>query len=621
MIQATFDTPPTIANPDTIVITAARAPEEAAATPASATVLDATRIERLGEPLVPALLRLTPSAAVATSGPAGSLTEVRIRGAEANHTLLFIDGIRVNDPAAGNTARFELLNADLASRIEVVRGPQSALWGSEAVGGVIAIDGADAPGFTAATEAGSFGFRRALASGGVRSGTAALSLGLGWQRAGGIDSFDGHGEGGGDGDRDGYRNFSGRLRGNWRPSPNVEIGASGLALTGISQFDGLDPVTFVRADTRDSTRNRLLAGRLWGRFGKADAAWSGRLSASLLGSSNRNLLDGDEINRTRGRRSSWSGQLEHRFALGSTAQTVIAAVDREKEDFHARDVIYGGFSNQDRSREHSAVTLEWRGEAGPLVGDVAIRRDRFNRFKGATSLRTSALANLGGGFALAASYGEGIAQPTFFDLYGFFAGSFAGNPSLQPERSRGVEASLRFRRPALQAALTWYRQRLSDEIVDVFDSAAGQFTTVNRAGRSRRSGIEAEAGYRFANAARLTAHYAYLKASEPGEVRETRRPRHSGSIALDGTTGRVTYGAALAYTGPRTDRDFDFFPAPAVRLGSYWLASARVAFAVSERFELFARVANAFDDRYQDAFGYRTEGRSGHVGLRLAAHR
>ena len=90
-------------------------------------------------------LRLIPSVSVAVSGPAGSLTQVRIRGAEANQTLLFVEGIRANDPAAGNEPRFELLNADLASRIEVVRGPQSALWGSEAIGGVIAVSG-EAPG-------------------------------------------------------------------------------------------------------------------------------------------------------------------------------------------------------------------------------------------------------------------------------------------------------------------------------------------------------------------------------------------------------------------------------------------------------------------------------------------
>ena len=133
---------------DQIVITASRAPEQEAQTPASVTIIDRERIEHLGEPLAPALLRLTPSVAVTTLGGSGLLTEVRIRGSEANHTLLFIDGIRANDPASGNTPRFELLNADLISRIEVVRGPQSALWGSEAIGGVIAVNGVDdAPGY------------------------------------------------------------------------------------------------------------------------------------------------------------------------------------------------------------------------------------------------------------------------------------------------------------------------------------------------------------------------------------------------------------------------------------------------------------------------------------------
>src|SRR5262252_8199568 len=96
---------------DQIVITASRAPETEVNTPASVTIIDSEEINRLDQPLIPTLLRLTPSASVSISGPAGSLTEVRIRGSEANHTLLFVDGIRVNDPASGDAPRFELLNA------------------------------------------------------------------------------------------------------------------------------------------------------------------------------------------------------------------------------------------------------------------------------------------------------------------------------------------------------------------------------------------------------------------------------------------------------------------------------------------------------------------------------
>src|SRR6476646_1276171 len=156
-----------------IVITASRVPDTETSTPASVTVLDDKLIAHLGEPLVPDLLRLVPSTSVSVSGPPGSLTEVRIRGAEANHTLLFIDGIRTNDPATGDQPRFDLLNADIASRIAVVRGPQSALWGSEAIGGVVAVNGVDdGHGYTLSAEGGSFGFARAAGSGSLTSGNA-----------------------------------------------------------------------------------------------------------------------------------------------------------------------------------------------------------------------------------------------------------------------------------------------------------------------------------------------------------------------------------------------------------------------------------------------------------------
>lgn len=615
LVQAPIDS-------NTIVVTASRAPETAAETPASVTVIDQNQIDRLGEPLVPALLRLTPSAAVATSGTAGSLTEVRIRGAEANHTLLFIDGIRANDPATGNIPRFELLNADLASRIEVVRGPQSALWGSEAIGGVVAVDTMPPTGdsITGAMEAGSFGLRRASATASRSTGDARLSFGLGWQSADGIDSFDGGG------DRDGYRNLSVRASGSWTPVPSFELGLSGFALTGRSEFDGLDPVTFVHADTLDSSRNRLAAGRLWARIGKPDGRWAGKLSSALLGSSNRNFLDDAQINRTSGARWTANGQLEHRFALGPVANTLIVAAELEDERFHARDVIYSGFSNQDQKRDHQALTAEWRAKSGPFVGDVAIRRDRFSAFADATTLRASGLANLGSGLSLAASYGEGIAQPSFFDLYGFFPGSFIGNPSLKPESSRGFEVSGRYRAAHVQAALIWYDQRLKDEIVDTYDPSTFRSSTVNRNDRSRRSGLEAELGWQLLPSLRVTAAYAFLDASEPGgvgaaHVREIRRPKHSGSVAIDGAVGRFAYGASVAYTGVRRDMDFDAFPARPVRLTAYWLAGARVAFRISDDVELFARAANAFDARYQDAFGYRTEGRSIHGGLRFASRR
>lgn len=598
---------------DQIVITASRAPEVEQQTPASVTIFDPSRIERLSQPLLSGLIRLTPSAAVVTSGLAGSLTEIRIRGAEANHTLLFVDGIKIDDPASGDTPRYEILNADMASRIEVVRGPQSALWGSEAIGGVIAVNGLDdAAGYAANAEAGSFGFARASGSAAYAGDRASLSGAVGFQRADGINSV------AGPGDQDGYRNLSGRARGIWRPAETIEVGASVLALTSKSQFDGFDLFTGAHTDTLDSSRNRLSAGRLWIAAGSEAAPWRGKVAGTILGSSNKNYLADVEQNRTRGERRNFSAQLERRLVTGTVTHRLIVAADTEHEEFHARDTAFGGFTNQDRIRRHASIAGEWRAEAKSVVADVAVRHDRFNRFKDATTLRASMIGQLGGGFALAGSYAEGIAQPTFFDLYGFFPGNFVGNQDLKPESSRGFELSLRYRRGALGASLTAYRQRLRDEIVN-----NASFTSVlNASGRSKRAGLEAVIEWMPAASLRLSANYAYLKSTQLDPVSgkqltEPRRPKHSGSLAADGTAGRITYGASLAYVGRHLDNR-DVFPFDRVALGSYWLADARIAYPIRPGVELFARGSNLLNQRYQDVYSYRTDPRGVFAGVRLS---
>ena len=597
---------------DQIVITASRAPENAADTPASVSIIDQQQIERLDEPDISALLRLTPSASVTRSGPDGSLTEVRIRGAEANHTLLFVDGIKIDDPASGDTPRFEILNADLVSRIEVVRGPQSALWGSEAIGGVIAVNGVDdSPGLTAKVEGGSFGLLRASGSAAVASDNVSFAGAVGFQRATGINSVDGPG------DNDGYRNLSGRVRGTWHPRADIEIGASGLLLTGQTEFDGFDLFTGAHEDTLDSSRNRLGAGRIWAALGSDASPWRAQVAGSLLGSSNKNDLDEVELNHTRGTRRTLSVQLERRFRTGVLAHRVILAGETVREGFHAEDTAFGGFTNQDRIRNHGSVTVEWRGETSRVTGDVAVRHDFFNRFRDSTNVRASVLGRLAEGLSVAGSYAEGIAQPTFFDLYGFFPGAFVGNPNLRPESSRGFELAVRYRGRQFDASLTGYSQRLHDEIVD-----NATFTSVlNAPGRSKRDGIEATVGWWPSHRLRLSANYAYLKATQPGDepgeqVAEARRPKHSGSIVVDGSSGRFSYGGSIAYVGDHFDNR-DIFPFDRVTLGSYWLADARIAYELRPGIELFARASNLLSQHYQDVFSYRTDPRGVFAGIRL----
>jgi vitamin B12 transporter len=598
-----------------IVVTASRALDEGGETPASVTLIGTERIERLGEPLAVSFLRQVPSLAVSTSGAAGSVSEVRIRGAEADHTLLFIDGIRANDPAAGNVPRFELLNSDLLSRIEVVRGPQSALWGPEAIGGVVAVSGGDARGSRLVAEAGSFGFARLGGGTALKAGDLTLDANAGFQRARGIDAFAGPDAG----ERDGYRNLSARGRLSWAAADGVELGVSGFALTGRSEFDGYDLLTFQRADTLDSSRNRLAAGRLWGSLTRGDLSISGW--ASALGSRNRNLLDDGLVNVTHGGRTNAGLQGEFELRTGPAEHRLIAAAEATREVFRSRNPA-DPFADQEQDRTQQAVVGEVRSRWTEwLSTDVALRRDLFNRFRDRTTLRASALLEPAEGVQLAASYGEGIAQPSFFDLFGYYPGFFVGNPDLTPERSRGWEVSARLTRGGFRGALTAYRQELTDEIIPTADFLG----TENADGRSKRRGVEAELGWGRSERLNLTASYALLDAEEQRRsadrpARELRRPRHSGSVAADGRAGRLTYGASLAFVGKHRDRR-DSLPYELVDLDSYWLAGARLGWRLNSRLELFGRLANAFDADYQDLVGYRTEGRSAHAGLRVALGR
>ena len=608
--------PQSTAAPDEeIVVTGSRVALPAAEAPVSATIIDGEQLDSLALPMTSDVLRLVPGVSVSSTGPRGTQTQLRIRGAEANHTLLFVDGIRFNDPAAGNEGRFELLTNDGLSRLEVVRGPQSALWGSEALGGVVAIETANplrGNATAALGESGSLDSIRGSAQAARRFGDVGLSGALGWIRSDGIDSF------GQDGELDGFENRSASLKAVFSPLPSTELGLVGHWMDGTSEFDGFDPISFRRADTLDSTRNRIFAVRGWG--SREWSGWSVMADASFLTSKNRNELDERPLNSTFGERLSLGGQISKQ--LGGYRLT--GAVEHEAEDFRAEDQAFFGATDQEQSRDLTAFVGEWQAQwSKSLTTDLAVRHDRFSAFKDATTVRASALFRPSETVSLHAAYGEGIAQPTFFDLFGFFPGSFAGNPDLRPERSRGWELGLRWRGSRASVGITGFTNRLKDEIVDVFDFTTFLSSTENATGKSRRRGVELEAGYQFGKLAELSLNYTYLDAEEAKVagadlVREVRRPRHSANAYLTGERGPLRWGASLAYVGSRSDMDFDSFPAQRVKLGAYVLGSARLGYRLTERVEAYARVENAFDSDYQDVVGYNTAGRTVYAGLRLS---
>ncbi len=579
--------------------------------------------EMAGLPMATDYLRLYPGVSIATSGPRGSQTQVRLRGAEANHTLLVVDGIRFNDPAAGNEPRFELLGIDFAERISLLLGPRSALWGSEAIGGVVIANTADpystGESYGGRGEYGSLDSARGSAWVAAYAGEVRLAATGTWMRGDGIDSF------AGGGDRDGFENRSASLKLVFAPKGRharapFEIGAVGHWIEGKSEYDGFDPLTFRRADTLDETSNRIAAVRGWVKG--ATNGWTLTLDGSLLASANRNRLARVPLNRTFGRRFTASASLEKEVG----GHVFTASAEHHSEQFRARDEVYFGSTRQDRSRDLTALVGAWEATwSRKLSTELAVRHDRFSAFADATTLRAGAALEPVRRVRLFAGYGDGIAQPTFYDLYGFFPGSFTGNPALKPERSEGWNGGVRlgeWRR--MTFSLGYFRARLRDEIVDVFDPATFRSTTANASGTSRRQGLETlfELRGRSRAAQRVFLTYTYLNAEErlvaAGlAVREVRRPRHSAGVGGQGEIGPVSWGATLAYVGARRDTDFEAFPSRPVRLGDYVLGSLQLGWRFAKGMEAFARAENALGADYQDVFGYRTPGRTIHAGLRI----
>lgn len=585
---------------DAIVVTASREPVAAKDAGVSATVFAEEMVEVLALPMTADLLRLAPGVSVSTTGSRGTQTDLRIRGAEASHTLLFVDGIRFNDPAAGDLARFELLTNDSLSRVEIVRGPQSALWGSDALGGVVAVEtGGAGSGLSALAEYGSLDSIRTSFEGAVETGPLSLSGTAGFVKSDGIDIFSEEGE------RDGFENRSASLKAVVTPSSTLEVGMVGHWIDGTSEFDGYDPVTFAFADTLDATDNRIFALRGWTRAELA--GWIVSAGASYLDSANRNQVAETPLNDTFGDRLMLGAQASRSFSR----HRMTAAIEREEEDFSARG--YAGFADQDRSRSLTAFVGQWRAEwTEALTTDLAVRHDDFSEYADATTVRALLIAKPLPEIVLHAGYSEGIARPNFVDLYGFFPGSFIGNPELRPESSRGFEAGVRWDEGDASIGLTGFSNRLSDEIVDVFNPDFTS-TTVNVEGKSRRRGVELDAGYRLGSFS-LGANYTFLDADErkfvgSAPVREARRPRHSANLFATGTFGPVEIGASLAYVGERRDA--------AALLDDYVLGSLKVGYDITPALQAYARVENAFDADYQDAFGYNTPGRTVHAGLRV----
>lgn len=610
-----------LAPPPAIIVTAGREAVPAPLAGVSASVIDAAQIETLALPQATDFLRLTPSAAVAVSGGPGQQTQVRLRGAEANHTLVFIDGIEANDPASSSEFLFQTLPAAGIERIEVLRGPQSALWGSAAIGGVVSVTtlvptlGYD---FGGNAEGGSFGTFRLGGAGSFGTPTVGASLIAAYQSTNGIDVSGTDG-----GDKDGFRNLvlSGKVIS--QPAPWLDIGGVVRWSDSSTRYDGYDFVTSRPADEPLSTDNTALALRGYAEARLLDDSLSTRVEVTWFDSANINRNAGAYVNRTDGDRLRIAGQASYRFETGALAHRLTGAIEWSDEQFESRAADPADLASQSAARDQLSGIGEYRLELAERAAlSVSVRHDDNSGFADATTVRAAAAAALGQGFTLHASYGEGVTNPTFTEQFGFFPDFFVGNPDLKPERARGFDVGLGWAKGKTALDVTWHQTRLEDEIVSTFDFDTFLSGVANASAPSRRKGLEVSGEVKPLPWLTLAASYAYLDATAPElpdglSPREVRRPRHSGSISATADNGPFGFGFSLALVGDRDDLDFATFPATTATLGSYGLASISGRYEILPGVDLTARLENAFNADYEDVLGYRTPGIGGYVGVRL----
>lgn len=578
-------------------------------------------------------LQSLPGVHVSRNSTPASVTEVRIRGAENNHTLVLIDGVPANDPTSGAYDFSDLSTADI-ERIEVIRGAQSVIYGSGAVGGVINIvtrSGRGPARVTIATEVGSFGTRDLAigASGGSERVWGALSYNARYANGFNIAPF------GSEKDNSRLETFA--FRGGVQVMPGLVIDGSLRLSRKAGERDGFDgaPGTLATAvdDASRFTGNVLLGSvrARWETFGGAlthefrtTYNETKTTDTDMLFPASPFLSKYDAVARTH----SYLATLKLPGDPAFLTHTVAGLAEWNEESFTPLGDFTDGVR---RSRDRFAFAGEWRGTfARQLHLTAGIRHDDNSAFEDFTSWRGTAAWQVPGmapgvGLRPHASIGTGFKAPTFFEQFGSIPSFFTPNPNLTPEETSGWDAGIELSlwRGRLVFDVTYFSAELENKIAP---NPGFVPTLINLPGVSHRDGIEVSAKYRVLPGMTVGATYTYLDATDPDGTREVRRPPHAGRVDVDAAfaDGRGRFHFAAIYNGRRDDLAFRVGPTPfdpwtneIVGLDAIWRLSTAVSYKIRPDLEVFGRIENLLDDRGQEVFGFAQPGIAAYAGLRL----
>lgn len=621
---------------ENIVVSASRTPISADLTGSSFTIIDRNTLEQRQLSTLSEILRDVPGFAVNRGGVLGSTTQIRVRGAEGNQVLVFIDGIEVNDLAQSGEFNFAHLSAFEIERAEIIRGPQSALWGSDALAGVINITtrrGKGALKLSGFAEAGSFGTGHGGASISGGSHNYHFNIAGSYIKSPG-DNISRNGD-----EKDGYENGTLTFSAGYSPLNNLSFDIVGRITEAVNEFDETDFfVTGLPADSDSETRTSQNYSRIQTKLSLYDGIWEHKAGIALTYTDNDSFIDGTESSSNQGKKYKVDYQTSlflQTSQITNAAHILTFAVEHEIEEYTQRGAIaFGSDPNQDLSTDSTSYIGEYRitfSEKLSIAGSV--RRDNNSDFQDATTYRTTA-AYLQDDYGLRihGSYGTGVKNPTFTERFGFFASSlfspFIGNPDLKPEESRGWELGIdkALFDNKVNIGLTYFDEKLKDEINGFFfDIVTFTTTAINETGTSKRKGIELTGRAMLGKNLSLNGNYTYLNAKQPdglgGREREVRRPKHIANVNFnyDFFDNRVNVNLNVNYNGKQSDFFFapPFFAREIVSLESHALVNIAGSYKFNDLITLYGRIENLLDDSYEEVLGFQGTGLGAFAGIKI----
>jgi vitamin B12 transporter len=581
---------------DTLFVYGVRLDQPATEVGSSVSVLTADDIDALGSSFLVDAIATLPGVTINQNGSFGGAATLRIRGASSAQTLVIIDGVVVNDPTSpGGGYDFSRIDPANVDRVEVLKGPQSTLWGTDAIGGVVNIvtkrpeEGLNGNVFA---ETGSYNSYRGgaeIEGASERFNFRLAATGISTDGISKADEINGNTE------KDGHDSNTLSAKGGLRLAGDARLQASLLWSDAESDFDSFsfgDQGNVADGDEVSKTEE------LVGNISLHLPLFNGRLDNVLLAGysdiDRRSFSDGMPGFSSKGDRKIYRYQGtvqvsdDHRLAFGA-----------EQEDSTA---------NGDSTSINGLFALYELQLLESLTMTAGIRRDDHERFDAETTGRLAVAYNPHDQVTLRASWGEGFKAPTLFQTTYFCCGATEANPNLKPERSSAYDVGVVLRTSDARGeiGLTWFDQDI-DDLID-FSFGIGGYENIAKA---TSSGVEIDGHYRLTEWLDAAIRYSYIDAKDGNGDKLIRVPEHSGNFLFSmNPDGRLSGTLLVKYNGEEQD--------PNGIVAAWTRVDLSGHFALSESLRLYARIENLLDEQYQQIIGYGTPGLSGHVGARLS---